>query len=120
MADSAPYGVVSVSFDYLRLGMGYLELPLQDGSIIKAENAVFEDRGNGNLMWTGDVPGAGYESVLLTVQDEYLVGWLDRPTALASESISVSLAPTASARTGATTRKSRRATRSGTESAEPA
>ena len=66
---------VQVTYDYLRLGMGFLELPLPDGSVIEAENAVFEDRGDGNLMWTGEVPGAGYESVLFTVQDGHLVGW---------------------------------------------
>ena len=40
---------------------------------------MFEDRGGGNLMWTGEVPGAGYESVLFTVQDEHLVGWFGEP-----------------------------------------
>ena len=70
---------IRVTFDYLRLGMGYLELPLFDGSTIEAENAVFEDRGDGNLMWTGEVPGAGYESVLFTVQDGHLVGWFGEP-----------------------------------------
>ena len=70
---------VQVTYDYLRLGMGYLELPLPDGSVIEAENAVFEDRGGGNLMWTGEVPGAGYESVLFTVQDGHLVGWFGEP-----------------------------------------
>lgn len=70
---------IQVEFDYLRLGMGYLELPLFDGSTIEAENAVFEDRGNGNLMWSGEVPGAGYESVLFTVQDGHLVGWFGEP-----------------------------------------
>lgn len=70
---------VQVTFDYLRLGFGYLELPLMDGTVIEAENAVFEDRGGGNLMWTGEVPGAGYESVLFTVQDGHLVGWFGEP-----------------------------------------
>ena len=70
---------IMVEFDYLRLGMGYLELPLMDGSVIAADNAVFEDRGGGNLMWTGEVPGAGYESVVLTVQDGHLVGWFGEP-----------------------------------------
>ena len=65
---------VQVVYDYLRLGMGYLEVPLPDGSVIGAENAVFEDRGNGDLMWTGRLPGAGYESVLFTVQNGHLVG----------------------------------------------
>lgn len=76
---TAEAATVQVEFDYLRLGMGYLELPLFDGSVIEAENAVFEDRGGGNLMWTGEVPGAGYESVLFTVQDGHLVGWFGEP-----------------------------------------
>ena len=76
---TAEAATVQVEFDYLRLGMGYLELPLWDGSVVEAENAVFENRGNGNLMWTGEVPGAGYESVLFTVQDGYLVGWFGEP-----------------------------------------
>ena len=70
---------VQVTYDYLRLGFGFLELPLPDGSVIEAENAVFEDRGDGNLMWTGEVPGAGYESVVFTVQDGHLVGWFGEP-----------------------------------------
>ena len=76
---TAEAATVEVEFDYLRLGMAYLELPLFDGSVIEAENAVFEDRGGGNLMWTGEVPGAGYESVLFTVQDGHLVGWFGEP-----------------------------------------
>ncbi len=78
-APTAEAATVQVVFDYLRLGMGYLEFPLPDGSMIAAENAVFEDRGSGNLMWTGKVPGAGYESVVLTVQDGHLVGWFGEP-----------------------------------------
>ena len=78
-ASSVEAATVQVTFDYLRLGMGYLELPLPDGSTIEAENAVFEDRGGGNLMWTGAVPGGGYESVVFTVQDGHLVGWFGEP-----------------------------------------
>ena len=76
---TAEAATVQVEFDYLRLGMGYLELPLWNGSVIAAENAVFEDRGGGNFLWTGEVPGAGYESVLFTVQDGYLAGWFGAP-----------------------------------------
>ena len=76
---TAQAAAVQVEFDYLRLGMGYLELPLWDGSVIEAENAVFEDRGGGNFLWTGEVPGAGYESVLFTVQDGYLAGSFGEP-----------------------------------------
>ncbi len=56
---TAETATVQVTYDYLRLGMGYLELPLPDGSVIAAENAVFEDRGGGNLMWTGEVADRG-------------------------------------------------------------
>ena len=76
---TAETAAVQVELDYLRLGMGYLELPLWDGSVIEAENAVFEDRGAGNFLWTGEVPGAGYESVLFTVQDGHLIGWFGEP-----------------------------------------
>ena len=78
-APTTEAAAVQVAYDYLRFGMGYLELPLPDGSMIEAENAVFEDRGNGNFLWTGEVPGAGYESVLLTIQDGHLVGWFGEP-----------------------------------------
>jgi len=78
-ASTVQTATIRVEFDYLRLGMGYLELPLANGAVIAAENAVFEDRGNGNLMWTGEVPGAGYASVLFTVQDGHLVGWFGAP-----------------------------------------
>ena len=70
---------VNVEFDYLRLGFGHLELPLPDGSVVEADNTVFEDRGGGNLLWTGEVAGAGYESVLLTVQDGFLIGQFGEP-----------------------------------------
>ncbi len=70
---------VRVTYDYLRAGMGYLELPLPDGSMIQVKNAVFEDRGGGDLLWTGEVPGAGYESVLFTFQDGHLIGWFGEP-----------------------------------------
>ncbi|MDE2849505.1 MAG: hypothetical protein OXP74_02680 [Acidobacteriota bacterium] len=78
-APTAEAAAVQVQYDYLRLGMGHLELPLPDGSVIEAENAVFENRGDGNLLWTGEVPGAGYESVLFTVQDGHLIGWFGEP-----------------------------------------
>ena len=66
---------VQVTYDYLRLGFGFLELPLPDGSVLEAENEFFEDRGGGNVTWSGAVPGAGYESVLFTLQDGHLFGW---------------------------------------------
>ena len=78
-APTAEAASVQVAFDYLRLGMGYLEFPLPDGSMIAAENVVFEDRGGGNLMWTGRVRGVWYESFVLTVQDGHLIGQFGLP-----------------------------------------
>lgn len=76
---AAGAAAIQVETDYLRLGFGYLRLPLANGSAIEVENAVFEDRGGGDLLWTGEVPGAGYESVLFTVRDGHLVGWFQEP-----------------------------------------
>ncbi len=39
-----------------------------------AERSVFEDRGGGDLMWSGGRPGAGYDTVVLTVEGGRMVG----------------------------------------------
>ena len=41
---------------------------------------MFEDRGAGNVLWTGRVQGADYEGVQLTLQDGYLMAWLGEPS----------------------------------------
>ena len=51
-----------------------LEVPTPDGSVLSAERSVFEDRGGGDLMWSGGQPGAGYDTVVLTVEGGRLVG----------------------------------------------
>ncbi len=56
---------VQVTYDYLRLGFGFLELPLPDGSVIEAENAVFKDRGGApvtDLAFNLEVSSPGGET----------------------------------------------------------
>ncbi len=70
---------VQVDLDLVRSAPFRLELPTSDGRVLVAERSVFEDRGNGNVMWAGSVPGAGYESVVLTVEDGGFVGRFGEP-----------------------------------------
>ena len=65
---------VQVDLDLLRSGPAWLETPTPDGSVLRAERSVFEDRGNGDLMWSGGHPDAGYDTVVLTVEGGRLVG----------------------------------------------
>ena len=68
-----------VDLDLLRTGPGRLELPTPDGRVLVAELSVFEDRGGGDLMWSGGLPDAGYDSVVLTIESGRLVGWFGEP-----------------------------------------
>ncbi len=70
---------VQVDLDLVRSGPSRLELPTSDGRVLVAERTVFEDRGSGNVMWAGSLPGAGYESVVLTVADGGFVGRFGEP-----------------------------------------
>ncbi len=70
---------VQVDLDLVRSGPSRLELPTSDGRVLVAERSVFEDRGSGNVMWAGSLPGAGYESVVLTVEDGGFVGRFGEP-----------------------------------------
>ena len=65
---------VQVDLELLRAAPARLEVPTPDGSVLSAERSVFEDRGNGDLMWSGGQPGAGYDTVVLTVEGGRLVG----------------------------------------------
>ena len=75
--------LVSVDLALVRSGPMRLELPTPDGRLLVAERSVFEDRGDGNVMWSGGVPGAGYDGVVLTVQDGYLQGRFGEPSGTA-------------------------------------
>ena len=65
---------VQVDLELLRSGPAWLETPTPDGSVLWAERSVFEDRGGGDLMWSGGHPDAGYDTVVLTVEGGRLVG----------------------------------------------
>ncbi len=65
---------VEVDLGLLRSAPAWLEVPTPDGSVLSAERTVFEDRGGGDLMWSGGHPDAGYDTVVLTVEGGRLVG----------------------------------------------
>ena len=65
---------VQVDLALLRRAPARLEVPTPDGSVLSAVQSVFEDRGGGDLMWSGGQPGAGYDTVVLTVEGGRLVG----------------------------------------------
>ena len=65
---------VQVDLELLRAAPARLEVPTPDGSVLSAVQSVFEDRGGGDLMWSGGQPGAGYDTVVLTVEGGRLVG----------------------------------------------
>ncbi len=70
---------IVVDRDLVRSGPHRLELETLDGRVLAAERSVFEDRGDGNVMWSGRFLGADYDSVVLTVQDGYLQGMFGEP-----------------------------------------
>ena len=65
---------VQVDLELLRSAPARLEVPTPEGSVLWAERSVFENRGGGDLMWSGGQPGAGYDTVVLTVEGGRLVG----------------------------------------------
>ena len=69
-----PLAAVQVDLELLRAAPARLEVPTPDGSVLSAERSVFEDRGGGDLMWSGGQRGAGYDTVVLTVEGGRLVG----------------------------------------------
>ncbi len=65
---------VQVDLELLRGDPSWLEVPTPEGETLSAERSVFEDRGNGDLMWSGGQRGTGYDTVVLTVEGGRLVG----------------------------------------------
>ncbi len=65
---------VQVDLELLRGDPSSLEVPTPDGDVLSADRSVFEDRGGGDLMWSGGQRGAGYDTVVLTVEGGRLVG----------------------------------------------
>ena len=70
---------VEVDLGLVRSAPQRLEFEAPDGRVLAPEMRVFEDRGDGNAMWVGGYPELGYESVVLTLQDGYLVGRFGLP-----------------------------------------
>ncbi len=70
---------IEVDHDLVRSAPQRLEFTAPDGRVLVAEMRVFEDRGAGNAMWTGGYPELGYDSVVLTLQDGYLLGRFGLP-----------------------------------------
>lgn len=70
---------VQVDLDLVRSGAARLELPVPDGGALVAERSAFEDRGDGDAVWYGRLPGEGYDSVVLTVEEGSFVGRFGRP-----------------------------------------
>ncbi len=70
---------VQVDLDLVRSAPPRLELPTPDGRVLVAQRSVFEDRGNGSVMWAGSLLEAGHESVVLTVEDGSFVGRFGEP-----------------------------------------
>ena len=69
----------AVDFDLLRSGPGMLALAMPDGRTLRAERDVFEDRGGGDLLWTGRVRGEAFETVSFTVEGGVLAGSIQEP-----------------------------------------
>lgn len=65
---------IEVDHDLVRSAPQRLEVAAPDGRMLMPEMRVFEDRGDGNAMWVGGYPELGYDSVVLTLQDGYLLG----------------------------------------------
>ncbi len=70
---------VEVDHDLLRSAPQRLAFEIPDGRVLTPEMSAFEDRGDGNAMWMGGYPELGYNSVVLTLQDGYLLGRLGLP-----------------------------------------
>ena len=80
VAEMGPGAVAAeVDLDLVRSDPERLALPLPDGRSLLAERGVFEDRGDGNVLWTGRVQGADYEGVQLTLHNGHLTAWLGEP-----------------------------------------
>ena len=65
---------VGIDFDLVRSGPGLLGFPLPDGETIWIVRSRFEDRGNGNVSWTGRETASEYNSVRLMLEDGRLLG----------------------------------------------
>ncbi|MDE2978506.1 MAG: cadherin domain-containing protein, partial [Acidobacteriota bacterium] len=70
---------VDVDLDLLRSGPERLEMLTPERDVIVVERTVFEDRGGGNVMWQGRVPGHVHDTVVLTIHESHLLGEYGTP-----------------------------------------
>ena len=78
-AEDADLFVARVDLDLVRSAPDRLELSTPDGRVLVAELRVFEDRGNGDLMWAGGFREWGFETVVLTIRGGRFVGRFGEP-----------------------------------------
>lgn len=78
-AVARPSYMVEVDLDLVRSAPPRLELPTPDGRVLVADLTLFEDRGGGDVLWSGRFPGAAYDSVVLTIAGGGLAGQFDEP-----------------------------------------
>ena len=79
VAEGADLFAARVDLDLVRSAPDRLELPTPDGRVLVAELSMFEDRGDGDVMWAGGFPGWNFESVVLSITDGRLVGRFGEP-----------------------------------------
>ncbi len=70
---------VRVDIELLRSAPPQLRLPTLDGGVLVADLTRFEDRGDGDLLWSGRLSHTDYDTVVLTVAGGGLVGHFDEP-----------------------------------------
>ena len=72
--------IVRVDVDLVRSAPPRLDLPTPDGRLLTAELSVFEDRGEGDVLWSGRFTGADHDSVALTIAGGGLAGYFGEPS----------------------------------------
>ena len=70
---------VAVDFDLLRSAPETILIGTPDGHVLRADLLEFEDRGDGDFLWSGAVAGSSGEPVLLTMVDGGLSGMFAVP-----------------------------------------
>lgn len=76
---TTPIEMVRIDLDLVRSGPARLDLTTPAGRTLEVSRAEFEDRGGGNILWTGRFAGTDYENVQLTLHDGHLIGWYQSP-----------------------------------------
>ena len=76
---NAESATIQVDLDLIRSAPARLELPTTDGRVLTAELSVFEDRGGGDVLWSGRLLGVDHDSIALTIADHRFAGWFGEP-----------------------------------------